>query len=393
MIPIHHWPNHEIALITKFFEYSHARLPLVVSDVRTMAATVRSTGQGEVFRAEDVDDFVRALSAVLADPEQLPGRVRQAWSAAGLDLGGAGRGAHGRLPQPAHPDLEGAHRWLTPTPARPAAGSSCWWTTASSVTPACRRPPARRPRPAGTSRCWAAPRTASPQTWQLGDAEVRLLPGATPCWAGARTSSAGPAARPLAYPPNGIGPLPGPAGPGLEGRHRVPAGAAAGRRRARRCGPAVPCCTVQWFAARLYGRWVGLRRSGADPCPAGPAAPWTRRPTGSYTWFWQRVKGDRRVAAARARSCGTTSSPTARSSTSLQPDLIHAHDFRMLGVGARAEVRARGRGPHRQAGLGRARVPARHQAVARQCALAARRTCAHEREYAPLRRRGHHRLG
>jgi glycogen(starch) synthase len=69
VIPIHHWPNHEIALITKFFEYSHARLPLVVSDVRTMAAAVRSTGQGEVFRAEDVADFVRVLSTVLADPD------------------------------------------------------------------------------------------------------------------------------------------------------------------------------------------------------------------------------------------------------------------------------------------------------------------------------------
>ncbi|WP_422774817.1 glycosyltransferase family 4 protein [Plantactinospora sp. WMMC1484] len=68
VIPIQHWPNHEIALITKFFEYSHARLPLVVSDVRTMAETVRSTGQGEVFRAEEVDDYVRAVRAVLADP-------------------------------------------------------------------------------------------------------------------------------------------------------------------------------------------------------------------------------------------------------------------------------------------------------------------------------------
>lgn len=68
LIPIHHWPNHEIALITKFFEYSHAHLPIVVSDVRTMADTVRATGQGEVFRAQDVDDFVRAVRAVLADP-------------------------------------------------------------------------------------------------------------------------------------------------------------------------------------------------------------------------------------------------------------------------------------------------------------------------------------
>ncbi|MEV0717606.1 glycosyltransferase family 4 protein [Asanoa sp. NPDC050611] len=68
VIPIHHWPNHEIALITKFFEYAHARLPMVVSDVRTMADTVRAAGNGEVFRAKDLDDFVRAVRAVLADP-------------------------------------------------------------------------------------------------------------------------------------------------------------------------------------------------------------------------------------------------------------------------------------------------------------------------------------
>ncbi|WP_203708556.1 glycosyltransferase [Asanoa iriomotensis] len=75
LIPLHHWPNHEIALITKFFEYSHARLPIVVSDVKTMARTVRETGQGEVFRAKDVADLVRAVNAVLADP----GRYRAAY--------------------------------------------------------------------------------------------------------------------------------------------------------------------------------------------------------------------------------------------------------------------------------------------------------------------------
>ncbi|KKK05442.1 glycosyltransferase [Micromonospora sp. HK10] len=80
VIPIHHWPNHEIALITKFFEYSHARLPLVVSDVKTMAGTVRDTGQGEVFRAEDVADYVRAVRAVLADPD----RYRAAYDRPGL---------------------------------------------------------------------------------------------------------------------------------------------------------------------------------------------------------------------------------------------------------------------------------------------------------------------
>ncbi|WP_428814832.1 glycosyltransferase family 4 protein [Streptomyces albus subsp. chlorinus] len=79
-IPLHHWPNHEIALITKFFEYAHARLPLVVSDVETMAATTRETGQGEVFRAEDTADYVRAVRAVLADPE----RYRAAYARPGL---------------------------------------------------------------------------------------------------------------------------------------------------------------------------------------------------------------------------------------------------------------------------------------------------------------------
>lgn len=80
VIPIHHQPNHELALITKFLEYSHARLPIVVSDVRTMAETVRRTGQGEVFRAEDAADYLRAVRAVLADP----GRYRAAYDRPGL---------------------------------------------------------------------------------------------------------------------------------------------------------------------------------------------------------------------------------------------------------------------------------------------------------------------
>ncbi|MFI2504672.1 glycosyltransferase family 4 protein [Streptomyces sp. NPDC018972] len=80
VIPIHHWPNHEIALITKFFEYSHARLPLVVSDVKTMGAMVEQTGQGEVFRAEDLEDYARALKSVLGDAE----RYRAAYDAPGL---------------------------------------------------------------------------------------------------------------------------------------------------------------------------------------------------------------------------------------------------------------------------------------------------------------------
>ena len=80
VIPINHWPNHEIQLITKYFEYAHARLPMVVSDVRVMAETARSTGQGEVFTAGDVDSFVGAVRAVLKDPD----RYRNAYDDATL---------------------------------------------------------------------------------------------------------------------------------------------------------------------------------------------------------------------------------------------------------------------------------------------------------------------
>jgi glycosyltransferase involved in cell wall biosynthesis len=80
LIPIQHYPNHEISLITKFYEYSHARLPIVVSDVKAMSATVRQTGQGEVFVADDVASFATAVSAVLADPD----RYRRAYDAPGL---------------------------------------------------------------------------------------------------------------------------------------------------------------------------------------------------------------------------------------------------------------------------------------------------------------------
>lgn len=80
LVPIHHYPNHEIALITKFLEYSQARLPMVVSDVKTMSETVLETGQGEVFIAEDVDSFISAVAKVLSDPQQ----YRSAYDQPGL---------------------------------------------------------------------------------------------------------------------------------------------------------------------------------------------------------------------------------------------------------------------------------------------------------------------
>jgi glycogen synthase len=78
--PLLHLPNHEIALSNKFFEYAQARLPIVVSDTRTMAATVIETGQGEVYPAGDRDGYLRAVRAVLSDPD----RYRAAYGRPGL---------------------------------------------------------------------------------------------------------------------------------------------------------------------------------------------------------------------------------------------------------------------------------------------------------------------
>ena len=70
LIPILHRLNHEISLITKFGEYMQARLPILVSDVKTMSAEVIKLSNGEVFIAEDVDDFVRAAKLIFANPEK-----------------------------------------------------------------------------------------------------------------------------------------------------------------------------------------------------------------------------------------------------------------------------------------------------------------------------------
>jgi len=68
LIPLLHRPNHEISLITKFGEYAAANLPIIVSDVKTMAEEVRTIGNGEVFTAENASEFVVAVGRVIAEP-------------------------------------------------------------------------------------------------------------------------------------------------------------------------------------------------------------------------------------------------------------------------------------------------------------------------------------
>ena len=67
LIPILHFPSHEMSLSNKMFEYLGAGLPVVVSDCRTQADFVRSNAVGEVFRAEDPTDLADAVERVLDD--------------------------------------------------------------------------------------------------------------------------------------------------------------------------------------------------------------------------------------------------------------------------------------------------------------------------------------
>ncbi|MEE4541709.1 glycosyltransferase [Streptomyces sp. V4-01] len=70
VLPVHQLPHHQPVLASRYFEYAHARLPVVVSDVRAMAAATLELGNGEVFRAGDTADFVRAVGAVLTNPRR-----------------------------------------------------------------------------------------------------------------------------------------------------------------------------------------------------------------------------------------------------------------------------------------------------------------------------------
>lgn len=68
---LHRFPSHDMALPNKLFEYVHARLPLVVSDVPAMAGFVRDHGLGEVYRTADATDLARAARLVLDRADSL----------------------------------------------------------------------------------------------------------------------------------------------------------------------------------------------------------------------------------------------------------------------------------------------------------------------------------
>jgi glycosyltransferase involved in cell wall biosynthesis len=67
VIPILHHPNHEISLVTKYFEYLHARIPIIVSDVKTMAAEIRQHGNGLVFTAGNAEGLAQRFTEIAMD--------------------------------------------------------------------------------------------------------------------------------------------------------------------------------------------------------------------------------------------------------------------------------------------------------------------------------------
>lgn len=71
LIPLDHAPNHEISRITKFFEYAHARLPMVCSDLKEMSQSITELGCGSIFQAGNVDDFVQAVNNTLMHADEI----------------------------------------------------------------------------------------------------------------------------------------------------------------------------------------------------------------------------------------------------------------------------------------------------------------------------------
>ncbi len=70
-----HYPNGEVAMPNKMFEYLHARLPIVVSDVAAMKQFVESNNIGTTFVAQDVGSCTAAIKQALGSLERLRSNI------------------------------------------------------------------------------------------------------------------------------------------------------------------------------------------------------------------------------------------------------------------------------------------------------------------------------
>lgn len=77
VIPILHHPNHEISLVTKYFEYLHARIPIIVSDVKTMSEEVLLQGNGLVFTAGKAHELAECFEEITTDRSRFLGAITE----------------------------------------------------------------------------------------------------------------------------------------------------------------------------------------------------------------------------------------------------------------------------------------------------------------------------
>jgi len=70
LIPLLSFPSHEMSLPNKLFEYLHAGVPIVSSELESLGAFVHETGVGLTFPAEDSIALAAAASLILADQER-----------------------------------------------------------------------------------------------------------------------------------------------------------------------------------------------------------------------------------------------------------------------------------------------------------------------------------
>jgi glycosyltransferase involved in cell wall biosynthesis len=78
VIPILHHPNHEISLVTKYFEYLHAKIPIIVSDVKTMSEEVLLQGNGLVFTADNSNELAECFEEISMNRVKYLGAISEA---------------------------------------------------------------------------------------------------------------------------------------------------------------------------------------------------------------------------------------------------------------------------------------------------------------------------
>ena len=70
LIPGLSYPSHEMSLPNKLFEYLHAGVPVVSSELESLGEFLRENGVGVTFPAEDSAALAAAVRIILADPER-----------------------------------------------------------------------------------------------------------------------------------------------------------------------------------------------------------------------------------------------------------------------------------------------------------------------------------